>query len=65
MPKLWLFNNILVDVGLSLMMIGPYSLVSVFIASACIIGVIGIDIFIMIKENNEMKELQNVKLKEN
>jgi len=30
-------------------MLGPYSLISVFIASACIITVIGIDILIMIK----------------
>jgi len=54
-PKLWLFNNILSDIGLSLMMLGPYSLISVFIASACIVAVIGIDIFIMIKENAEMR----------
>lgn len=48
-PKLWLFNNILADSGLSLMMLGPYSLLSVFLASGCIVSVIGIDIFIIIK----------------
>jgi hypothetical protein len=50
-PKLWFFNNVLIDVGLSLMMLGPYSLISVFVASGCIIACIAIDIYIMIKEN--------------
>ena len=49
-PKLWLFNNILIDGALSLMMLGPYSLISVFVASAIIMSVIGIDIYIMVKE---------------
>ncbi len=51
-PKLWLFNNILIDAGLCMMMLGPYSLISIFIASGCILAVIGIEIFIMIKENS-------------
>jgi hypothetical protein len=64
MPKIWLFNNILADVGLVLMMLGPYSLISVFIASICILAVIAIDIYIMMKENAEMKEIRKVKLHE-
>ena len=52
-PKLWLFNNILVDIGLCLMILGPYLLITVFMASFCIIIVIGIEIYIMIKENSE------------
>ncbi len=54
-PKLWLANNILVDAALCLMMLGPYSLISVFIASACIMTVIGIEIYIMVREYTEMK----------
>jgi len=50
-PKLWLFNNIMIDAALCLMMLGPYSLISVFIASACIVFVLGIDIYIMFKEH--------------
>lgn len=49
-PKLWLFNNILIDCALCMMMLGPYSLISVFIASACILAVLGIDTYIMAKE---------------
>ena len=64
-PKLWLSNNILIDAALSMMMLGPYSLISVFIASACILAVIGIDIYIMVKEYEEMKLIEKVKVQEN
>lgn len=49
-PKLWLFNNILADIGLCFMMLGAYSLASIYMTSLCIVTVIGIDIFIMLRE---------------
>jgi len=61
-PKLWLFNNILVDAGLSFMMLDFSSLVSIIIASICIISVVSIDGYIMMKEYDELKKIKNVRL---
>ena len=47
------------------MMLGPYSLISVFIASGCVLVVLGIDIYIMIKEHEELKMIEKVKVQEN
>jgi hypothetical protein len=63
--KLWLFNNILIDCALCMMMLGPYSLISVFVASGCIMAVLGIDVYIMVKEYEEMKMIEKVKVQEN
>jgi hypothetical protein len=48
-PKTWLCNNILADIALGLMMLGPQSLLFLYAASALIVLVIGIDIYIQIK----------------
>lgn len=41
-PKVWLANNILVNLGLCFMMLGAYSLISIYVASLVILITISI-----------------------
>ena len=51
-PKLWLINHILLDVGLCFLIVGPYSLISLYLASAIVLLTIGLDMYIMSNEIN-------------
>ena len=50
MPKLWFINNLIIEAGLCAMILGSYSLFSIYIASLLVLIVIGIEIYIITKE---------------